>query len=190
MSKLHKTWGGLNTEFLSATIALCVLGMAGCKPSPMLDSPETSRIEVREDEYHDHEHEHGIPDHKPESFAAAVRRLVPQWKHLAAERRAGHQKHADAELAIMLDVIRWLPELAADTELRKADWDRVQQLSKELESMVHAPPPVTTTTASIEIETLVGQLQKLAESTGSAAPEPPPATAEHFIDSDPQDFAK
>lgn len=170
MKKLRWTWVGLKAWFLSTTIGLSVLGMAGCKPTLTLESSGTSRLVASEDEAHDHEHEHGIPDHKPVSFADAVRRLVPQWKHLAAERLAGHQKHADAELSIMLDVIRWLPELAADTDLRKADWDRVQQLSKELESMVLIPSPAPTTPTSKEIETLVAQLQKLAESTVPAAP--------------------
>ncbi|MFO1021240.1 MAG: hypothetical protein U0903_11155 [Planctomycetales bacterium] len=34
----------------------------------------------------------------------------------------------------MLEIVRWLPELAAETDLRKKEWEVVQGISRKLEN--------------------------------------------------------
>lgn len=165
-------------------VALCSLWLTGCAPTTAVESPDTA-----EHEAHDHEHEHGVPAYKPKTLVAAVRQLSPRWKHISLELNAGHVEHADADIEELLEMIRWLPELAADTDLKKADWDRVQQLSTKLETLVVAHRSTSGVSNSRDIDTLVAELQQLAESTVPPVPESSHAV-EDFVESDPHHSVK
>ncbi len=61
------------------------------------------------------EHEH--PPHQPHSFADAVEEI--------GRRSANPSLEGDAQAKHELDdILNWTPDLAADTNLRKADWER------------------------------------------------------------------
>lgn len=169
---------GRQTSCLGLAVVLSSLWLTGCAPTTAVESPNTD-----EHEAHDHEHEHGIPDHKPKVFSEAVRQLVPRWKSVTTELQAGHADHAERELAELLDIIRWLPELAADTDLKKADWDHVQQLTTKLETLVVAQHASSGVSNSGDIDTLVTELQTLGEKTVAPAPEAPLTAAEAPLDS-------
>jgi len=81
------------------------------------------------DELRDDDHGHGRPPHKPYSLPSAVREIS----------RRGHQvlelkSPEPISTGELLDIIRWLPELAADTDLTRSQWEHVQETSKRLES--------------------------------------------------------
>uniref|UniRef100_A0A7C4LNY8 Uncharacterized protein n=1 Tax=Schlesneria paludicola TaxID=360056 RepID=A0A7C4LNY8_9PLAN len=78
---------------------------------------------------------HVSPPHKPESFFSAVSQLPSR---LDANREVSAASAARREL---LDIIRWLPELAADTDLSRAEWEQVQRLTGDLERAVSSSPP-------------------------------------------------
>lgn len=184
MTCSHRDRNGRQTNCLGLAVVLSSLCLSGCAPTATVESPGTA-----EHEEQDHEHEHGIPTYKPKTFAAAVRQLSPRWKHISLELNAGHVEHADADLEELLEMIRWLPELAADTDLKKADWDRVQQLSTKLETLAVAHRSRSGVSNSRDIDTLVAELQQLAESTVPSVPESSHA-AEDFVESDPQHSVK
>ncbi|MCA8982902.1 MAG: hypothetical protein R3C12_01400 [Planctomycetaceae bacterium] len=70
------------------------------------------------------EHGHEIPAHKPASFYRAADSLNKRWSvcdNWSAEDRQQ-----------FVDIAGWLPELAAQTELSRLEWERVQELSQTL----------------------------------------------------------
>ena len=81
-----------------------------------------SSAESHEDEHdHDHEHlEHFVPAHKPKDFAELVDQLAIRFPQLGSTDASDNRANARQELA---DIIGWIPELAADSELKKADFE-------------------------------------------------------------------
>ena len=147
------------------TVCLCIVsGVGGCtadKPSPTGGSAEHDS--------HDHLHDHGIPDHKPATFAEAVKQLPRRQRLLLSEFSAGHLDHAQEAIQKLQDVIGWLPELAADTDLRESDWNTVQSVSQQMEAVVGHWPSLQSKPPDQEIESLtvlIEQLKTLAEKTG------------------------
>lgn len=70
---------------------------------------------------------HALPPHHPGTF----RRAVDEIERRGAALLAGPaDAAARAEFA---DIARWLPELAADTELGRGDWERVAAVERALE---------------------------------------------------------
>lgn len=80
------------------------------------------------------EDHHGIPAHKPKTFAAAIETL--------SDRVRGWPESGDGidreELTIVTDIVRWLPELAADTDLKRADWEQVLAISQRFDEALGA----------------------------------------------------
>lgn len=74
--------------------------------------------------------EHHAPAHRPATFVEAVARLPQLHDELVAEsQRAPDTLSALDELR---DIVRWLPELAADSDLKEAAWNQVRRHSREL----------------------------------------------------------
>jgi hypothetical protein len=83
---------------------------------------------------HTEEAEHHTPEHKPRDFPAAVDRLL----ELRAE-IVNKPVRPRGELDLfteMYDVIRWLPDLAADSDLAEEPWNRVAAASRNLEDIL------------------------------------------------------
>ena len=81
-----------------------------------------SSAESHEDGHeHEHEHlEHFVTAHKPKDFAELVDQLAVRFPQLGStDAGAGH----DAARKELADIIDWIPELAADSELKKADFE-------------------------------------------------------------------
>lgn len=95
-------------------MALFVVHIGGCSPGAT-----ESRLE------------HHVAAHKPSSYADAVEQI--QLRHSAIYRKyRSSAAELDQDLDEMLDIIRWLPELAGDSALKKRDWDRVRIAATEL----------------------------------------------------------
>lgn len=113
------------------------------------------------EEHADHEHlEHFVPAHKPKDFAELVDQLALRFPKLGSTDTGDEHRTARQELA---DIIGWIPELAADSELKKADFETavatVTRFSKALEETATATkatsvdPPV--------FESLIEELRQL-----------------------------
>lgn len=78
----------------------------------------------------DHHLEHVIPEHKPDDFADAVGELESRWTSLG-DKPAGTER-----LQELTDIVDWLPELAADSDLKRAQWEQVQQTTQQLSGII------------------------------------------------------
>ncbi len=74
--------------------------------------------------------EHHTPAHKPADYSAAVAQLGKLHDEIVGGRaRPAGELDVFTELG---DVVRWLPELAADSDLPEELWNRVARTSDEL----------------------------------------------------------
>ena len=74
--------------------------------------------------------EHHTPAHKPADYSAAVTQLGKLHEEIVGGRaRPAGELDVFTELG---DVVRWLPELAADSDLPEEPWNRVARTSDEL----------------------------------------------------------
>lgn len=77
------------------------------------------------------EAEHHRPEHKPHDFLAAIERLQQLEMELAdAQSRAAGQLDVWQET---YDLSRWLPELAAESDLPESAWNELDDAARQLE---------------------------------------------------------
>jgi hypothetical protein len=91
------------------------VGLSGCQGGN----------EVKEEAHH-------IPEHLPANFDRAVGRIEQLVSHLkdgAALEKMPTEVNVETELR---DVVRWLPELAAQSDLTEVDWNLVDGATMEL----------------------------------------------------------
>src|SRR5258708_36989171 len=75
---------------------------------------------------------HPFPEYRPASFTDGVRAVRSRLAKLSAEGAIENRQQFAREAQQLRDVIQWLPELAAETDLRKADWDRAHAAARRL----------------------------------------------------------
>ena len=81
------------------------------------------------------ETEHHTPEHMPADYPAAVEQLLALHVEIAnGGSRAGDAIDVFAET---YDVVRWLPMLAADSDLDEEPWNRVDRASRRLEEILN-----------------------------------------------------
>jgi len=118
----------------------CAILLSGCGSSEEahdLHDDEHAGHEHAEDEHADHEHlEHFVPTHKPNDFEEMVDQLALRFPQLALTSKltsttgtGDKRSTARQELA---DIIGWIPELAADSELKKADFESAVATANKL----------------------------------------------------------
>ena len=140
----------------------CALVSTGCT------TEKSAELQVLEQQSggHDHNHDHGIPDHKPVSLADAVNQMPKRHALTISEFSAGHVDRAEQELRELNDFVRWLPELAADSDLGEIDWNLAQSISLKMEEIGKrwsASQSNPNFEDSESFLTLIGQLKPLAE---------------------------
>jgi len=91
--------------------------------------------------------EHVIPAHKPADFISAVDDLASR-----IDARAMNEQSVQE----LRDIIGWLPELAAQTDLVKAEWDQVHEISMTLSR-------ITWESADVNRDTVDGDLRRLRQ---------------------------
>ncbi|TWT29636.1 hypothetical protein [Blastopirellula retiformator] len=78
--------------------------------------------------------EHRDPPHYPNGFVGAVQRLRA-IEVAASEKRLIASAHPDGDVVReAADLVRWLPELAADTDLSRDDWNEMFAATASLRS--------------------------------------------------------
>lgn len=80
-------------------------------------------------EHDDHEEESHFPPHWPSSFLVATERLQQ-----IANDPSGTKTEAESLEQELADLVDWLPELIADSDVRKADFDKVDSWAFPLAS--------------------------------------------------------
>lgn len=87
---------------------------------------------------HEHEHEHGHaehvdPPHWPSDFPDAVARLTAGHAETREALLAGRvDETLDGLLHVQRDLAKWLPEVAADSDMPEGPWNRVNALAARL----------------------------------------------------------
>jgi hypothetical protein len=121
-SWMHRGW-----QDGCSVSALCLLLLLGC------DSPPTPA--PGNDQKPAESAGHGHAAHHPANFSDGVRQLQgwSQSQRGAAERPT--ESKPPLTLEQVRDIVRWLPELAGDSALRRADWEQVQQIVARLEQL-------------------------------------------------------
>lgn len=76
--------------------------------------------------------EHHIPEHKPATYAAAVKQVRDRTDRIIAGYQIGSSELLGRELTELIDIVGWLPELAGDSDMKRAAWDQVQLVSRKL----------------------------------------------------------
>tara|TARA_R110002095_G_scaffold97122_2_gene85067 strand:+ start:73855 stop:74319 length:465 start_codon:yes stop_codon:yes gene_type:complete len=88
---------------------------------------ETAQSGVEDDHL-----EHHIPEHKPDSFSATVKEVDTRMRTLLENNHADTYQVHKQELT---DIISWIPEMAADSELKHTAWNEVKQISGNLKNV-------------------------------------------------------
>lgn len=85
------------------------------------------------EEDQDHHLGHLIPAHKPESFAVAVTELKSRGPAVFSGQATDDARRE------LLDILDWLPELAADSDLKRKQWEQVRDTGIELRQVSTRP---------------------------------------------------
>ncbi len=137
-----------------AMFGLALPGLAGCLGS-------TNDFEHAEPSV---EERHGIPPHKPRWLLDGVAEITPRWTAL----RDPTVTNPPDALQELIDIVGWLPELAARTDLAEPEWNRIRDLSMTLETELTAclaePSRLSRVDPALITQT-VAELEGLAEPT-------------------------
>ncbi len=122
---------------------------------------------VSSTEDHDpfHQHDHHIPRHRPANLASAVIRLRWRQERLDDEKISAFKR--EQLQAEFLDIIRWLPEIAGDSDLPEVQWNIVDAHSTELQQIAARTKDLKSTDFQ---EALNRALNDMAEITKAALP--------------------
>lgn len=77
---------------------------------------------------------HEFPQHRPGNLQEAVASVAHRSHDLAHH---GGQRNT-REFSEFVDVIRWIPEMAADSDLKQAQWETARQAAERIENLVLA----------------------------------------------------
>lgn len=134
----HEIQDGLNSRaktrlfsmdlirFLALLLLFCGCGKSP-PPQPKTSPQEQGHTHSASGEHHSHEEEHGILPHKPRTFTEAVIQIDKRGHALLSHHHGHH-------ITEWFDILGWLPVIAADTDLKKADWDTVVRIGRDLET--------------------------------------------------------
>jgi hypothetical protein len=108
-------------------LAVCFLGLAsfgGCSSSDQADIDPAWTLD-----------EHGNPDFKPADFDDAIASLKSSFGEVAAQQ----SPETSAQARKFRQILRWLPEFAADTPILRAGWEDLAARTARLESAARQP---------------------------------------------------
>lgn len=84
--------------------------------------------ETQAEAEHEHHHQHGP---RP-TFEGAVKHIRHDYRLVLQAASHDDAEHFEHKMEEFIESVKLLPELAAETDLSKADWDRVQAASQSL----------------------------------------------------------
>lgn len=111
-------------------LLLALALFAGCSPAVVVGASGDE---------HDHEAAHRVPGHFPGTATAAIVRLKSLLEASPSEGATTPDEHGPADehevtpRQEVYDLARWLPELAAETELDEPTWNEIRDASGVLE---------------------------------------------------------
>lgn len=123
-----------------------------------------------DDHDHFHEHDHVVPDHKPTDFGEAVARIGELHEEIGEEFAEGHADHADEAVHVMLDLARWLPEIAADSDMPEKDWVAVKadaaalgQVFDDIHHAIHDDKEIEYSQVAADVPPIIERLKTIVD---------------------------
>lgn len=126
---------------------LPVAPLAGCGESSKVQASASNHDREHDCDHADHNpgcdtdpfhsRAHETSSHRPKGFSDAVadlRARTASLTELGAKARSG--KSWQGAVDKLADIVRWLPEIAADSDMPENEWDRVNEQSKALTQLV------------------------------------------------------
>lgn len=159
---------------------LLLPAICGCGASEVADADE------------DHHLEHFVPHHKPANFAAGVEDIEHRAQHLSEHAGHGHADEAD-EFQELVDIVNWIPELAADSDLNESDWNKANSAATTLAASLAARKSPNGALDLKGLPSVIAAELQTLESLVAAAGKPEPAIHhdhehhEHHDDHDEHD---
>lgn len=160
-----------HSRFLLLTAVLCCIISFGC------GSADEAR-DAHHDDHHGQEHddheqlEHFVPAHKPKDFEQLVEQLAVRFSQLSsASATNASDKSATTALQELADIIGWIPELAADSELRRSDFESAVAAANKLANVFNetAASADAKPVAAAGFEPMIEQLRQLVPKSQSQA---------------------
>lgn len=107
---------------------------------------------------------HQIPAHRPRDFASAAVQLRTRWN--ALPKLDGRER--DERRRELGDILRWLPEIAGESELGPRDWNEVQGISETLTSIYdrQSRPNPAPAPGDVDVEKLFDALDRIVPQAG------------------------
>lgn len=84
----------------------------------------------------DEQLEHFVPPHKPANFAVLIEQLELRIPQLAGKSSTDDRVKNSTAVQELSDIFGWIPELAADSELCKADFEHATAAGVRLQELV------------------------------------------------------
>ena len=144
----------INPSWLLMVIGLTCIGMSGCGAN---DSATPTAGP-----------EHEVPAHRPPDYPTAVTELESRLAEFAV---AADSKDSsldvqttdavDARRDELRDIVRWLPEIAGDSDLRKAHWEQARDCAASLLRVIEPALAGHRSFSPTEQEQLAGLLTEL-----------------------------
>lgn len=116
-----------NCEFVRRIVTACVIGLTctiGCSSGGPADIDPAWKLD-----------EHGNPDFKPKNFEDAVADSKARYGELARLPQA----ETTPEARKFRQIVRWLPEYAADTPIKRAGWEELKRRTERMEAAARIP---------------------------------------------------
>ncbi len=117
----------VNHDLVRRLVSACFLGvvcLAGCSSSDQADIDRAWQLD-----------EHGNPDFKPADFDDAIASLKSSFGEVATQQ----SPETSAQARKFRQILRWLPEFAADTPILRAGWEDLAARTARLESAARQP---------------------------------------------------
>lgn len=122
----------------------------------LLMSLNISGCEVASSSENKHHHEHPSHDQPRATFSLSVVEIQRRAARFTSDQVSTDTALHESKRKKLLDVCQRLPELAANSDLKKSDWDRVVLISKELLTILQPPE----STSQSERAAVVSQIQQ------------------------------
>jgi hypothetical protein len=122
--------------------------------------------------------EHGVPPHKPADLSSAIVQIERRFAELVRDPDPAGPRFAE-RLQEMIDIVRWLPYIAGESDLPEAQWNVVHQASERLQPLlqqqyarVQRGAPAELQSVQSLLEATLAELRQVASSQPQAIDPP------------------
>jgi hypothetical protein len=122
------------------------------------------------------EFDHEVPAHKPDGLPESVPALRQRNQQLRDALAGDPPQTLQTTFSELQDIVNWLPELAADSDLRKVEWDQVQAAAKRLDHLYAQVAPAVEGKGQTDVAAWLDEAEQLV------------ATIESIVERHPEAF--